>query len=119
MTRLILDGAPIDSRRASERLGYELTRRHTALVVWTEQSGVIQDALEPAATVLARATGARTPLTLSAGTSTLGPLAVDTPSAARLRETLRVFPDEAENAPRAVRLHRVERQAAYAGCGSR
>jgi DNA-binding PucR family transcriptional regulator len=39
-------------------------------------------------------------------TTTLGPLAADEPSAARLRETLRVFLDEAENAPRAaVRLH--------------
>ncbi|MFD7009787.1 PucR family transcriptional regulator, partial [Rhodococcus jostii] len=38
--------------------------------------------------------------------TTLGPLAADTPSAARLRETLRVFLDEADNAPRAaVRLH--------------
>jgi DNA-binding PucR family transcriptional regulator len=37
---------------------------------------------------------------------TLGPLAADTPSAARLRETVRVFLDEAENAPRAAdRLH--------------
>ena len=37
---------------------------------------------------------------------TLGGLAEDTPSGARLRETLRVFLDEAENAPRAAeRLH--------------
>ncbi|MHA7665522.1 PucR family transcriptional regulator [Mycolicibacterium sp. HS_4_1] len=39
-------------------------------------------------------------------TATLGPLAEDTPAAARLRDTLRVFLDEAENAPRAAtRLH--------------
>ncbi|PQM45072.1 hypothetical protein C1Y40_04778 [Mycobacterium talmoniae] len=38
--------------------------------------------------------------------ATLGPLAANNPSAARLRESLRVFLDEAENAPRAaVRLH--------------
>jgi len=38
--------------------------------------------------------------------ATLGPLAVDTPGAARLRETLRVFLEEADNAPRAAaRLH--------------
>lgn len=194
--RLILDGAPIDSRRASERLGYELARRHTALVLWAQPPGEVQGALESAATSLARAAGARPPLTLPAGTSTLwawlgtdsdpaldalrdaltraqpnvrvavgptqpgitgfrrshdaaltiqrllsghpsgarlalyrdlevtalaaqnqdraadfvattlGPLAADTPSAARLRESLRVFLDEAENAPRAaVRLH--------------
>lgn len=39
-------------------------------------------------------------------TQTLGPLAADTATAARLRETLRVFLDEADNAPRAARrLH--------------
>lgn len=194
--RLILDGAPIDSRRASERLAYELARRHTALVLWAPPAGEVQGALESAATILARAAGARRPLTLPAGTATLwawlgtdsdpaldalrdaigqaqpdiraavgptrpgiagfrrshaaalaihrllaghpggarvalyhemevtelaaqnldraaefvaatlGPLAANTPSAARLRESLRVFLDEAENAPRAaVRLH--------------
>ncbi|MEB3033255.1 PucR family transcriptional regulator [[Mycobacterium] nativiensis] len=194
--RLILDDAPIDSRRASEQLGYELGRHHTALVLWAPSPGEIQGALESAAGVLAQAAGARRPLTLPAGTSTLwawlsseaapaldalreainrihpnirvavgptragiggfrrthtaalavqrllaarpagariglydelevtelaaqnldraaefvattlGPLAADDPSAERLRETLRVFLDEAENAPRAAaRLH--------------
>jgi DNA-binding PucR family transcriptional regulator len=194
--RLILDGAPIDRRRAGERLGYELDRRHTALVLWAEPGGEIAGALESAATVLARAAGAHRPLTLTAGASTLwawlgtdadpapdamreaitqaqpdvrvavgptragitgfrrshdaavaiqrllagrpggerlalyhdlevtafaaqdqdrtaefvattlGPLAADTAGAARLRQTLRVFLDEAENAPRtAARLH--------------
>jgi DNA-binding PucR family transcriptional regulator len=190
--RLILDGAPIDRDRASGRLGYELARRHTALVLWAEPAGDVQGALESAATTLARAVGAHRPLMLPAGTSTLwawlgtardpapdalrgaiaheqpnvrvavgptragitgfrrshvaalaiqrllaghaggerlaiyhelevtalaaqdqdratefvaatlGPLAVDEPNAARLRETLRVFLDEAENAPRAA-----------------
>lgn len=194
--RLILDGAPIDSRHASDRLEYGLARRHTALVLWAPPPGEVQGALESAAASLARAAGARRPLTLPAGTSTLwawlgtdgdlamdalgeaireaqpnvrvavgptrlgiagfrrshaaalaiqrllvghpggprialyrdlevtelaaqnldraaefvaatlGRLAADTPSAARLRETLRVFLDEAENAPRAAaRLH--------------
>jgi DNA-binding PucR family transcriptional regulator len=194
--RLILDGAPIDRQRASERLGYELARRHTALVLWAEPAGDVQGALESAATLLAKAVGAHRPLTMPAGTSTLwawlgtdrdpdpdalraaiapaqpnvrvaagptrggitgfrrshaaavaiqdllaghpggerldlyhelevtalaatdsdraaefvasarGPLAADEPGAARLRETLRVFLDEAENAPRAAtRLH--------------
>jgi DNA-binding PucR family transcriptional regulator len=194
--RLILDGAPIERRRASERLGYELARRHTALVLWAEPAGDVQGALESAATLLAKAVGAHRPLTLPAGTSTLwawlgtdgdpdpdvlraalapaqpnirvavgptrggitgfrrshaaavaiqdllaghpggerlalyrelevtalaaqdgdragefvasalGRLAADEPGAARLRETLRVFLDEAENAPRAAtRLH--------------
>jgi DNA-binding PucR family transcriptional regulator len=195
--RLILDGAPIDRRRATARLGYELDRRHTALVLWTEARGeVVQGVLEAGAGVLAQAAGAHRPLNFPAGTSTLwawlgtraapppgalhdamarvhpdvrvavgptrsgitgfrgshaaaldiqrllagqpdgerlafhhdlevtalaardqahaaefvrstlGPLAADTPTAARLRETLRVFLDEAENAPRAAeRLH--------------
>ena len=194
--RLILDGAPIDRQHASSRLGYELARRHTALVLWAEPVGDVQGALESAATTLAWAAGAHRPLTLPAGTATLwawlgthrdpepealrnaiahappnvrvaagptqagitgfrrshaaalaiqrllaghatgerlalyhelevtalaaqdrrraaefvattlGPLAIDDPSAARLRETLRVFLDEAENAPRAAtRLH--------------
>lgn len=194
--RLILDGAPIDSGRASERLDYPLSRHHTALVLWVQPSDEVQGALESAAVVLARAVGAHRPLTLSVGPSTLwawlgtdtnpgldalraaigraqpnvrvavgptrpgivgfrrsheaalavqnllaghpggarlafhrdlevttlatqnhtraaefvattlGPLAADTPAATRLRETLRVFLDEAENAPRAaVRLH--------------
>ena len=194
--RLILDGAPISRQRAGEQLGYELARRHTALILWAEPPGDTQGALESAATIIARAAGAHRPLTLPAGTSTLwawigtdsdpppsalrdaitqaqpyvrvavgptragitgfrrthtaalaiqrllaghpggerlalyhdlevtvlaaqdqdraaefvattlGPLAADTPTAARLRETLRVFLDEAENAPRAAaRLH--------------
>ena len=193
--RLILDHAPIDERTASNRLGYELSRRHTALVLWAEAK-VPQGALEAASEVVARAAGARRPLTMVAGTSTLwvwigtetepvigdlrtafaeaptniraavgttergiagfrrshdaalgvhrllagrldgerfatyselevtalaahderraaefvaatlGPLAADEPSAARLRESLRVFLDEADNAPRAAaRLH--------------
>lgn len=68
---LILDGAPIGGRRASERLGYELGRRHTALVLWADPPGDVQGALESAAMLLARAAGARLPLTLPAGTATL------------------------------------------------
>ena len=194
--RLVLDDAPIHSDRASERLGYQLSRRHTALVLWAGPGGEAQGMLESVATTLARSVGARPPLTLSVGpsalwawlgtdadpdltvipesfgtiarnvrvavgstlrgiagfrrsheealtvqrilaenpaglsiglhrdfevtalatenlsraaefvVSTLGPLADDNPAADRLRETLRVFLDEAENAPRtATRLH--------------
>jgi len=190
--RLILDGAPLDRDGASGRLRYDLSRRHTAVVLWAERPA--EGALESAALALARAAGARRPLTLPAGTTTLwawigsdadvapddlraaiadmqisaavgptrggitgfrhsheaalsvqrllvhnsgdgafatyeelevtalaaqderraaefvtatlGPLAEDTPTAARLRETLRVFLEEAEHAPRAAaRLH--------------
>jgi DNA-binding PucR family transcriptional regulator len=192
--RLILDGAPIDAEVASRRLGYELGRDHTAIVLWAEPPGVPAGTLESAAEMLAQELGARRPLTLSAGASTLwawiggsseransvgemreamadsdpnlrvavgstgrgisgfrqshehaqavhgllagrsggeristfqelevtalaaqnrqravefvdatlGPLAADTASAARLRETLRVFLEEADHAPRAA-----------------
>ncbi|QUW83981.1 helix-turn-helix domain-containing protein [Streptomyces mirabilis] len=190
--RLILDGAPIDPAVATQRIAYALDRSHTAVVVWAEPPGAPHGALESAAFVLARAAGARKPLTLPAGTTTLwawigidgeppiqdlrsamvrthdslraaigparhgiagfrasheaaltvhrlllgnpdserlasyrelevtvlaaqdprraaefvattlGPLAEEEPTAARLRETLRVYLEEAENAPRAA-----------------
>jgi DNA-binding PucR family transcriptional regulator len=194
--RLILDGAPLDITTASRRLDHDLSRHHTALVIWAESAESPQGALEATALALARAAGARRPLMLTAGvttlwawigsntalasadfarwlpagdpqvrvavgpggrgvsgfrrshegaltvhrllagnpeggriatyddleitvlaaqderratefvTATLGRLADNTASAARLRETLRVFLDEAENAPRAAaRLH--------------
>ena len=194
--RLILDGAPLDTATASRRLGHDLSRYHTALVLWSEAAEVRQGALEATALAFACAAGARRPLTLTAGMTTLwawilsnaplpigditkrlpdtdphirvavgpthrgisgfrrsheaalnvhrllagnpesgriatydeleitvlaardeqratdfimatlGRLADNTPSAARLRETLRVFLEEAENAPRAAaRLH--------------
>lgn len=194
--RLILDGAPLETTVASHRLGYEMARHHTALVLWTDTAQPRPGSLEASALAVARAAGARRPLCLSAGTrtlwawvgsdgplsigdianrtadsdpgmriaigpsfpgimgfrrsheaaltvqrllaanpeggrvatygdleitalvaadqqrasefvaTTLGALAEETPAAARLRETLRVFLEEAENAPRtAARLH--------------
>ncbi len=194
--RLIVDGAPIDPTAASRRLGYELDRRHTAVVVWAESAVAPHGALESTAVLLAQAAGSPRPLTLPAGTTTLwawmarpanrpsricarrwsdhlpmcappigptrrgiegfrdsheaaltvhrlllgnpasgrfgsyrelevtalaahdpraasefiaatlGPLAEDSPAAARLRETLRVYLEEADNAPRtAARLY--------------
>jgi DNA-binding PucR family transcriptional regulator len=70
-TRLILDGAPIDAEIASSRLGYELSRNHTAVVLWAEDPGAGQGVLESAAALLGRAAAARRPLTLPAGASTL------------------------------------------------
>ena len=69
--RLILDDAPIDEQRASRQLGYELARRHTAIVLWAEPQGDVQGALERAAAALAHAAGAHRPLTMPAGTSAL------------------------------------------------
>ena len=69
--RLILDGAPIDPTAASRRLGYELDRRHTAVVVWAESAVAPHGALESTAVLLAQAAGSQRPLTLPAGTTTL------------------------------------------------
>lgn len=69
--RLILDGAPIDERVAAGRLGYELTRRHTALVLWLDGPTGDDGELESVATALARAARARQPLTITAGVRTL------------------------------------------------
>lgn len=188
--RLVLDGAPVDVDTASARLGHDLRRHHTALVLWSDADAP-PTALEATAVALARLARVRQPLTLSAGTfvlwgwiasagpvdlagtdpspgvrvaigptrrgaagfrssheaalvihrlmaanpeagrvttydelevttlaaqdeprakefvrATLGPLAENTPAAARLRETLRIFLEEAEHGPRtAARLH--------------
>ena len=69
--RLILDGAPVETERASRQLGYDLARRHTAVVLWAEPPGLVQGALERAAHALARAVGGGRPLTLPAGTAAL------------------------------------------------
>ena len=69
--RLILDGAPLDRHSASRRLGYELDRHHTATIVWAEPPAPAPGRLESLASALAQAAGARQPLTLPAGTSTL------------------------------------------------
>lgn len=68
---LILEGAPITRTRASERLRYELAGEHTAAVVWTEDDGGGQSALESAADALARAAGARRAFTVVASTRAL------------------------------------------------
>jgi DNA-binding PucR family transcriptional regulator len=69
--RLILDGAPVDLAAASQRLRYELARHHTAIVVWSESADTPQGTLEGSAIALGRAVGARQPLTLAVGTTTM------------------------------------------------
>ncbi|MEB3033145.1 PucR family transcriptional regulator [[Mycobacterium] nativiensis] len=69
--RLILDGAPIDERVATGRLGYELTRQHTALVLWLDGPAGDNGELESLAMALARSVHARQPLTVAAGVRTL------------------------------------------------
>ncbi|WP_354697917.1 hypothetical protein DSM112329_03575 [Paraconexibacter sp. AEG42_29] len=68
---LVLGGAPIAVERASLRLGYDLTRTHTAAIVFSDAVQPDQVALEAGAELLARAAGARRPLTVVAGASAL------------------------------------------------
>ncbi|WP_244967617.1 PucR family transcriptional regulator [Tsukamurella tyrosinosolvens] len=69
--RLILDGAPIEERTGSGRLGYDLAARHTAMVLWCDDEAAAAGGLEEAATALARAAGGGLPLTVGAGRRTL------------------------------------------------
>ncbi len=71
VVNLILEGAPITSDRASARLRYELARRHTAAIVWSEAEAPDAGGLEQAADVLARAAGARHPFSVAATTRSL------------------------------------------------
>jgi DNA-binding PucR family transcriptional regulator len=68
---LILEGAPITSERASVRLRYELSRRHTAAVIWSETEAHDRGELEQVADMLARAGGARVPFTVVASSRSL------------------------------------------------
>ncbi|MEB3070458.1 PucR family transcriptional regulator [[Mycobacterium] vasticus] len=69
--RLILDGAPLDERVATGRLGYELARQHTALVLWLDGPSSDNGELESVAMALARSVRARQPLTVAAGVRSL------------------------------------------------
>jgi DNA-binding PucR family transcriptional regulator len=66
---LILETAPITAARAGARLGYDLRRRHTAAVLWTDPRRPDQAALARAAEALGPATGARQVLTVIASSS--------------------------------------------------
>jgi DNA-binding PucR family transcriptional regulator len=71
LVNLIIEGSPITSARASERLRYELSRRHIAAVLWIDSSDADQGALERAAEALARAAGARRSFTVLASASSV------------------------------------------------
>ena len=68
---LILDSAPITTGRASTQLGYDLRRRHTAVVLWTDPRHPDQAALAAAAEALGPATRARQVLTVIASSSSV------------------------------------------------
>jgi DNA-binding PucR family transcriptional regulator len=68
---LILQSAPITTARASAGLGYDLRRRHTAAVIWTDPRRPDQAALAQAAEALGPATRARQVLTVIASSSSV------------------------------------------------
>jgi DNA-binding PucR family transcriptional regulator len=69
--RLILDGAPVDPKVGSERLGHELSQWHTGVVLWSAPGTEVHGVLESVALQLSRAMDARPPLTIAAGTASL------------------------------------------------
>jgi DNA-binding PucR family transcriptional regulator len=68
---LILQSAPITAAHASAQLGYDLRRRHTAAVIWTDPRRPDQAALAQAAEALGPATRARQVLTVIASSSSV------------------------------------------------
>ena len=68
---LILDSAPITTGRAGAQLGYDLRRRHTAAVLWTDPRRPDQAALAAAAEALGPVTRARQVLTVIASSSSV------------------------------------------------
>jgi DNA-binding PucR family transcriptional regulator len=68
---LILESAPITAGRASTQLGYDLRRRHTAAVLWTDPRHPDQAALAAVAEALGPATRARQVLTVIASSSSV------------------------------------------------
>jgi DNA-binding PucR family transcriptional regulator len=68
---LVLDSAPITAARAGTHLGYDLRRRHTAAVLWTDPGRPDQAALAAAAEALGPATRARQVLTVIASSSSV------------------------------------------------
>jgi DNA-binding PucR family transcriptional regulator len=68
---LVLESAPITSERASGQLGYDLRRRHTAAVLWTDPRHPDQAALAQAAEALGPVTRARQVLTVISSSSSV------------------------------------------------
>jgi len=68
---LILESAPITAGRAGAQLGYDLRRRHTAAILWTDPRRPDQAALAQAAEALGGVTRARQVLTVIASSSSV------------------------------------------------
>lgn len=69
--RAILSGEPVDVRTASTTLGYDLTRSHLAMVLWSEEAPTDPAELQRTATHLLRQLGADAVLLVSVGATSL------------------------------------------------
>ncbi len=72
--RLVLEGRPVDEQRTSQRLRYELARRHMAFVVWGDDNVDATDASSAfvqAAVTVAATFGPSAPLLVPSGRSVL------------------------------------------------
>jgi DNA-binding PucR family transcriptional regulator len=68
---LVLQGAPIDPRRATTRLAYDVQGPHVAAVAFSDEALPDPGDLERAADVLSRALGRRRPMTVLASAASL------------------------------------------------
>lgn len=68
---LLLEGAPMTTERASERLGYRFDGRHTAAVLWMDPREPDGSALQRAAEALRKVTGARQTVDVIASSSSM------------------------------------------------
>jgi DNA-binding PucR family transcriptional regulator len=87
---LLLDGAPIPRQRAEQQLGYRLTGRHTAAIVWSEDPGTELGALDRVADQVSAGVGHRS-LTVLAAAGTRWVWMHGRPDVTRLRAGL-TFP---------------------------
>ncbi|RAV08941.1 PucR family transcriptional regulator [Mycolicibacterium sp. GF69] len=67
---LLLDGAPIPRRRAEDRLGYALTGRHTAAVIWSTDPDADATRLDRAVEAFGQAASVARRLSVLASTAT-------------------------------------------------
>jgi DNA-binding PucR family transcriptional regulator len=67
---LILDGAPITRQHAENKLGYRFGQRHTAAVIWGDDSNTNLADLDRAVEAMARNAEGRRPLSVLAGAAT-------------------------------------------------
>ncbi|MCE9573314.1 MAG: PucR family transcriptional regulator [Deltaproteobacteria bacterium] len=68
---LVLDGAPITTKSAAQRLGYDLDQTHHAAIVWSDAPSSDMTLLERAADAVADAIGSQRRLTVIASAATL------------------------------------------------